>query len=161
MGRYEFRTKRLCRTTCQKITTRQGTLDDIQDIAAIESDGWSYQQIHDELTRKVSRVLVAEKMGLKDKTNLVGWIAAWGIPPFELQIIQVTVAKEYQRQGIGYQLLSDLLMECDCEEVILEVREDNTPAIELYKKTGFVTYGERKMYYKDGTSACLMRKEML
>jgi ribosomal-protein-alanine acetyltransferase len=162
VGRQNLKVTRRCRAHSHRITTRVGTLDDIQDIADLESHGsWSDQQVHDELTRDISRVLVAEKTLLTAEKTLVGWISAWRIPPFELQIIQVTVSQDYRRQGIGHQLLVDMLGLCDCEQVVLEVREDNIPAIELYHKVGFVTCGERKGYYKDGTSAYLMKKEMV
>jgi len=160
--RQDFAAKRLCRTHCNRITTREGTLADIQDIVDIECDDfWSFQQIHDELTRDISRVLVAENTLSTAEKALVGWITAWRIPPFELQILQVTVSKECRRQGIGSVLLMTMLELCDCEQVVLEVREDNVAAIELYHKAGFVTCGERKGYYKDGALAYLMKKEMM
>lgn len=149
------------------VTTRQGTLADVEGISRLEhqnKSSWSHQQVTEELQRKISRVLVAEKTGpLEDqeRPSLVGWIVAWYIPPFELQIIQVSVSGNYRRQGVGCRLLADMLAKFKhCEQVVLEVREDNIPAIELYQKIGFVQYGNRKNYYKDGTSAWLMKKDM-
>lgn len=156
-----------CRTTCRCVpfVTREGTLADVDAIAELEYQNfqsWSYEQIRSELSRDMSNVLVAERTSFDDsqtKTGLLGWISAWYIPPFELQIIQVTVSKHVRRQGIGYQLLVDALGMCEWDQAVLEVREDNQAAIELYKKTGFIVYGKRNKYYKDGTAACLMIKE--
>ena len=40
----------------------------------------------------------------------------------------------------------------------LEVREDNYPAIALYKKMGFISVGMRKGYYKNNKDAFIMWK---
>ena len=44
--------------------------------------------------------------------------------------------------------------------ITLEVRKDNIPAINLYKKHGFFEKAIRKGYYK-GTDGILMEKEMM
>lgn len=38
----------------------------------------------------------------------------------------------------------------------LEVRRDNEPAIELYKRMGFERVGRRRGYYRDGTDALIL-----
>ena len=51
------------------------------------------------------------------------------------------VIKAYQRKGIGEMLLKELLLllrEKQVDQFVLEVLENNTPAIKLYEKHGFV-----------------------
>jgi ribosomal-protein-alanine N-acetyltransferase len=45
-------------------------------------------------------------------------------------------------------------------EVSLEVKKDNTKAINLYKKYGFVEVGVRRGYYQ-GIDGILMKKELM
>lgn len=45
-----------------------------------------------------------------------------------------------------------------CESITLEVRENNTAAIHLYEKNGFMEVTKRKGYYSNGEDAYLMIK---
>ncbi|MEM4138682.1 MAG: GNAT family N-acetyltransferase, partial [Sulfolobaceae archaeon] len=46
------------------------------------------------------------------------------------------------------------------EEVFLEVRVSNVPAISLYKKLGFREVKVLRYYYADGEDAYLMAREL-
>ncbi len=83
----------------------------------------------------------------------------------EAEIITLAVLPEHQKKHIGTQILSAMLKsagELGVEEVFLEVREKNIPAINLYEKSGFAILAKRKGYYSnaDGTSedAIVMKK---
>ena len=72
----------------------------------------------------------------------------------------IAVRRDHHGTGLGGVLLDTLLTEAQergCAEVILEVRADNTPAIALYIKRGFVQIAERPRYYQDGVAALIMR----
>ncbi len=45
-----------------------------------------------------------------------------------------------------------------CVSMRLEVREDNTPAVELYRKRGYEVVGHTSDYYEDHSAALRMRK---
>jgi ribosomal protein S18 acetylase RimI-like enzyme len=47
-----------------------------------------------------------------------------------------------------------------CEEVRLEVREDNARAISLYEKCGYRRFGRKPGYYADGAAALLYEKPL-
>jgi ribosomal-protein-alanine N-acetyltransferase len=47
-----------------------------------------------------------------------------------------------------------------CEEVRLEVREDNARAISLYEKCGYRRLGRKPGYYADGAAALLYEKPL-
>lgn len=72
--------------------------------------------------------------------------------------VGIAIFKEYCGLGIGTLLMQKALKaakEYGFEQVELEVVSNNKPAIMLYEKCGFNTYGERPygMKYADGTYA--------
>lgn len=85
----------------------------------------------------------------------------------EMHILNLTVAPDKQKQGLGKRLLTTLEMigrGLDAKECFLEVRPSNTSAIRLYLNHGFNETGLRKNYYpaKQGREhALLMAKTLL
>lgn len=79
----------------------------------------------------------------------------------DAELIRIAVDTRFRRQGIGEQLLSDLLREVrkrDIHDIFLEVRSGNEAAIGLYTKAGFISAGVRKGYYSNPTEdAIIMR----
>lgn len=99
-----------------------------------------------------------------------GEIVAYGILSLgagEAHVMNLCVAPEWQGQGLGREMLEHLLEICRQEgisTVFLEVRPSNRPALELYRKMGFVEVGTRKDYYPatDGREdAIVMAKTLL
>ncbi len=85
----------------------------------------------------------------------------------ECHIMNIAVLKEFRRQGIATSLINEMFRLCKEHEthyIMLEVRKNNTPAQELYKKHGFTEEVIRKDYYKnsDGTheDAIVMSMEL-
>lgn len=80
------------------------------------------------------------------------------------EIIDLVVHINHRKKGIGYELVSnaiDLCKDNGCKSITLEVRCDNKPAIELYKKCGFKIISTRKRYYDNGqVDAHLMFREL-
>lgn len=69
----------------------------------------------------------------------------------EAEINTIVVAKEARKQGVARKLLSavfDRLREEGVGRLLLEVAEDNAPAITLYRQLGFDEIGRRKNYYR-------------
>lgn len=79
-------------------------------------------------------------------------------------VISIAVLSEYRRRGIGRALMIEGMRRMkeiyNAEEVILEVRVSNTPAIELYRKLGFQVVRIIPGYYKDGEDAYLMARPL-
>ena len=82
----------------------------------------------------------------------------------EAEILSVVVGVAARRKGIGAGLVSHLsssLAQRGVTSLFLEVEEENTAALALYRRFGFDTVGKRKSYYKraDGSnpSALVMR----
>ena len=65
-------------------------------------------------------------------------------------ILTIDVTPRHRRKGIAKKLLNQtetLLKESGATEIRLEVREDNTPAINLYQKRGYKKVGKLEKYY--------------
>lgn len=94
--------------------------------------------------------------------RLVGYggIARLGrTPPYEYEIHTIGVDPAYQGRGIGGQMLDRLLEFAADDTVYLEVRTDNTAAIAMYERAGFVNVGLRKRYYRvSGADAYTMQR---
>lgn len=75
----------------------------------------------------------------------------------------IGVAPTAQGQGIGRLLLADLLQAAGHVRVLLEVRVDNIPAINLYRQYGFVEVGVRRRYYQpsDTDALTMVRDEQV
>ncbi|MBY6677937.1 ribosomal protein S18-alanine N-acetyltransferase [Rhodococcus sp. BP-316] len=79
----------------------------------------------------------------------------------ESEVHTIGVDPAAQRRGIGRALLDALLHEADLHggPVFLEVRTDNEPAIELYRRAGFDIVGTRRRYYQpSGADAYTMTR---
>ncbi|NJQ03263.1 ribosomal protein S18-alanine N-acetyltransferase [Streptomyces sp. PLAI1-29] len=74
----------------------------------------------------------------------------------------IAVTRSHQGTGLGARLLAELLAAAtafECEEVMLEVRVDNTRAQRLYERFGFQPVGIRRGYYQPGNvDALVMRR---
>jgi [ribosomal protein S18]-alanine N-acetyltransferase len=134
---------------------------------AFPEDAWSVGMFWSELAETTTRYyLVAEERG-PDPTHpdpggprIVGYAGLLaGIGEAEVQTIAVDPARE--GGGLGGSLLTELLCEAarrDCDDVVLEVRVDNSRAQDLYRRFGFAPVGVRKGYYQPaGVDALVMR----
>ncbi len=133
-------------------TTRAMTLDDLEDVMAIERVSfpapWSEGQFKDELRRQGEgrRWMVAEIDGV-----LVGFggVAIFGD---EAHIMDLAVVPAHRGQGIGRDLLLTLMRQAvagEATRLTLEVRPANSAARALYASVGFVEAGLRPGYYSD------------
>jgi [ribosomal protein S18]-alanine N-acetyltransferase len=79
----------------------------------------------------------------------------------EWELENVVVAPDRRRSGIGGQLVVALLHQAakaGATSVLLEVRESNQAARQLYKKFGFVEAGRRPRYYESPAEDALLLK---
>ncbi|RLG09374.1 MAG: ribosomal-protein-alanine N-acetyltransferase [Thaumarchaeota archaeon] len=79
-------------------------------------------------------------------------------------VISIAVLPEYRNRGIARSLLNRAINvlkdEYKCEEVFLEVRVSNNPAISLYEKLGFLKVNISRRYYLDGEDAYIMARKL-
>lgn len=133
----------------------------VEAIAALEkrcfSDPWSVNSVTAELNNPLSLWLVA-----MDGQNLAGYVGSQSVLGWA-DMMNLAVAPEYRRQGIGEKLVSQLILQLQAGNVTcltLEVRVSNDPAIALYEKMGFSQVGRRPNYYHNPKEdALILRKE--
>ncbi len=78
----------------------------------------------------------------------------------EIHLYDVAVAPKFRRQGIAEALIEKLI-ELPYDVILLEVRESNLAALQLYKKCGFAIDGIRKNYYSAPVeNAVLMSRKL-
>ena len=73
--------------------------------------------------------------------------------------MNIITKKNKRNNGFAKFLLNSLIdisKEFKCKTITLEVNENNTSAISLYKHFNFEEVGKRKKYYKNGDTAILM-----
>ena len=91
-----------------------------------------------------------------------GEVLAYGgmlLAPGEGQITNIATHPTARRRGAARQVLETLLAEAwsrDCEQVSLEVRASNLPAIALYETAGFTVAGRRRNFYRAPTEDALV-----
>ena len=94
----------------------------------------------------------------KENNQIVGYLN-YSIMYDKAELNYIYVVSDYRGRKIGSKLMEYLLSKCKfCENITLEVRKDNVPAINLYKKYDFFKCAIRKRYYQGIDGILMMRK---
>ena len=141
---------------------RAVVLADVDRIVQLErllfgGSAWSEMMVREELGAPGrwyvgvdGDVLVRGHAPLAPSSRLVAYAGLW-FDGDDAQVMTIGVAPSAQRRGLGGLLLSTLVeraVELGARSVLLEVRVDNEPAIELYRRAGFAVLGRRPRYYQ-------------
>jgi len=143
---------------------RPATAADLAAVVRLEREGlgvdaWSEGLIAEGIAGALPTIsyLVAEVDG-----RVVGHAVASVVADLaELQRIAVDPA--HRRTGLASALLDAvvaLARDGGAERVLLEVREDNAGALAFYAARGFAEIDRRPRYYRDGTTAVVMQREL-
>lgn len=122
------------------------TLKNVDDILKIEqtcfSTPWTKQGIAESIENENTYLYLA----LIDD-NVAGYM---GLQIFsgEGYVTNVATLPEYRQMGVARALITECLKH-KMEFITLEVRESNTPAINLYKSFGFAEVGKRPRFYRE------------
>jgi ribosomal-protein-alanine N-acetyltransferase len=73
-------------------------------------------------------------------------------------IVTIAVDPDYQRRGIGEQLLREVEARSALPRLQLMVRTSNLPALKLYRKLNYTIVETWPRYYEDGEDAYVMEK---
>ena len=92
------------------------------------------------------------------KDNIIIGYLYYSLIYDRIEINQIEVLKEERRKKIGSNLLQ-YLIDNNKNNITLEVKIDNYPAINLYKKYGFKEVAIRKGYY-EGIDGILMERKI-
>ena len=147
------------------IKYRLATLSDFGAVQTIENECFKEPYSTEDLRYEfegnpINKIIVAENDG-----KVVGFID-FLITFNSSTIMQVAVTKEFRKNGIATQLLSEMEnsfpKEIDdlVETITLEVRESNEAAKKLYLKNGYKIVVIKTNYYKDGENAIYMIKRL-
>jgi ribosomal-protein-alanine N-acetyltransferase len=140
------------------IVYRRANSKDIVDIFYVESrcfkSPWSMESIREDISENERALYVVAAEG----GRIIGFCAMHSVFD-EGHIMNVAVLEEYRGKRIGEKLLKKMfeLAPPEVENYTLEVRVSNAPAIKLYTRMGFRSFGLRPGYYADtGESAMIM-----
>jgi len=135
---------------------RPMTLADLDQVVAIDRASfpspWPKDAFLYELKRRRNSVCwVVEKAASDGQRQLLASIVIWLVVN-EAHIGTLAVKPGYRGQKIAQKLLALTLLECHqrgARQALLEVRQSNQVAQNLYWKFGFEAVGLRQDYYKD------------
>ena len=137
---------------------RKGDISDLNKISQLEKiifeeEAWTQEMLKIELlNNENSETLIIEEHGI-----ILGYLISRNVFE-EYNILNIGVFPPRQKEGIGAILLSNFLKSIkNSSSVFLEVKKSNFSAIKLYKTIGFRVFGQRKNYYRDGSSALMMK----
>ena len=142
---------------------RKMDIDDLNQVVALEeqlfTSSWSYKDfLYELLENDFSFNYVIE-----DDLKIVGYVGVWMMYE-QAQITTIGVAPDYQRQGLGRNMLETIIaltQKHGCEMMSLEVRISNDKAISLYEILGFHKETIRKNFYQyNQEDAYLMIKRL-
>ena len=97
-----------------------------------------------------------------ESKKLLGLCSAW-IVIDEVHITFIAVYPMHQRKGLGKFLLSEIIKRSKSLQtnlIYLEVKNNNEPAKALYKSMDFRPIGIRSNFYKDGSDALTLTREI-
>lgn len=140
------------------IVTR-ARLDDLDAIMELETSGfshagWSRDSWADELASSDRQVLA-----YRDADDRVVAVATIQLVDDFADLLRVVVAPERRGQGIARKLLiASILMAqaSGAARILLEVEEENPPALAVYTRLGFTPIDRRRDYYGPGLHALVM-----
>lgn len=135
----------------------EATTDDLAGISALETafperDRWSVEAWREELEAPDRHVLVGRLAG----TGEIVGAATFQRAGHMVDLHRIVVAPGHRRRGLARVMLLTGLhwaRRSGAERMLLEVDEDNTGAIRLYRDFGFTTISQREDYYGPGRHA--------
>ena len=94
----------------------------------------------------VNNAMVGFAAGEVHQDDRMGWITTIGVSPV------------FRQQGIASDLLKTVELELHMDRIRLSVRKSNTPAIQMYKKYGYLQVGQWPGYYEDREDALILER---
>ena len=136
---------------------------DLQTILYLENScfiaPWGLNEILYELnSNPVSNLWVIES----ERSGVVGFVDYW-ITFDSATVCQICINTACRKVGLGSRLMQEVISDCKANKVrniTLEVRQNNEPAINFYKKFGFAQVLIKEKYYTNGDNAIYMIKEL-
>ena len=142
---------------------RKMTMADIPFVVEIEKQcfslPWSEKSFEDSLSREDTIFLVCVDNVQMDET-ITGYMGLY-VSFDEASVTNVAVSPAHRKKGYGEALVAaakEAAKATGAENIFLEVRVSNEPAISLYKKLGFEELGIRKKFYEHPVEDAIIMK---
>lgn len=130
----------------------------VLDRKCVGCDGWSADSFRSEVKKENGIVLC-----FRNNNNVIALLSGY-FAEGEGDITSVAVEPDFRRNGLAQRLIAEFekLLPDSTENIFLEVRESNAPAINLYRKCGFEKLSVRKNFYiNPRENAVVMVKKLL
>lgn len=143
---------------------RLGSKADLDGVLAIEDASFNNPTTREWYEREMERPDVCFIYVLRTAEHPVAAFCAFWLVADQAHINNLAVLPELRGRRFGTQLLEAVIAEAahlGAAVLTLEVRESNTPALQLYQRAGFKKAGERKNYYTKPVEDALVLSFML
>jgi len=131
---------------------------DLDDILRIEEHSFPNPWKREAFLSELSGNPYSFLYGLFAGDRLLGYSVFWVLDE-QAHLVNLAVDPDSRGRGYGRTLLFHALRTAyrrGADRLHLEVRENNQPAIALYRQFGFLPLGRAPGYYSDGTAALIM-----
>ena len=138
---------------------------DLDEVLAIEASAsstpWSKKMFSEEMQNPGSCCFVI-KIEIELKQPIIGFICFRNMAE-ESELLNIAVHPHYRRLGIGRKLMQfyiDFSSQRGVKTFYLETNSSNEPAIHLYQRFSYQSFGMRKKFYQNQFDALLMMKKV-
>lgn len=142
---------------------RPANISDLSGICEVEQTSFAYDAYPSFLLEKlISNSQSVSLVAIDQSGKIIGYSIS-NNEDTRSHLISLAVLPNYRRIGIATRMLKELtiiLRNRGINEVRLEVRTDNNPAIQLYRRSDFADERIIREYYSDGSAALSMRKTL-
>lgn len=132
------------------LSVRSMKESDVEAVSRLEklyfTDAWSEKSILETLKQPHAFILVAE-----EDDELIGYCIVY-LAMDEAEIARIAVDASKRKRGVGQELLRATCrtgIQQGVERLLLDVRESNEAALNLYRSFGFAEDGIRKNFYEN------------
>lgn len=143
-------------------TIRRMIISDLEEVTSLESVIFG---THPDVENYKKSCLRSENVYMiaKNNSEIIAYCTI--VTSYETaDLCNIAVKEGYRRSHIAQKLLSECILCCvaiGVERILLEVRNDNIPALKFYTKMNFKKIGIRKGYYSNPyADAVIMEKNL-
>ena len=138
---------------CDEKVAKQ--LQEIED--EIFTTAWPSETINQKINNKEFKYWT-----FKEDEKIVAYLGIQFINDF-IEILGIGVIEEFRNRGIAKQLMNELMdyfNKSTYIKILLEVRESNSTAKNLYTNLGFIKVSKRKNYYKNEDADIYLKEKI-
>ena len=143
---------------------RDAIPSDLAGLVALENRVFSYNQLSRRSLYNFLRSRSADLIVAEAGDAMIGYaLVCYRTGSKGARLYSICADNATGRRGVGRELLKQAEMRArarGCEAMQLEVKDDNDPAIRLYRAMQYQEFGRYDDYYEDGRGALRLRKAL-